>query len=379
MAGNFFQTAVDCMVKTQQTDTFGSVSGITLGQEAVNYFNGTITDPTNPTKWAKGPNGGQGEFGYWVDDYGWWGLAFLRAYQNADFLGYNSGLKEDLATNAKNCWEALHACWDNTEITWVDPNNNQHAITGGIPNTWDDSLILAGRNCVTNECYWLLSSFLASTFSEDASHYLDPNTNFNNFFAQGTNPNILLNSNGLVLERFFGMRSPNQRSTWPNTQYPNWTWLGDQGLFFGCCWNDPERGSGNFDSAQAMAIFNAVQANCITANGVLHEDLAPYAEFQLDYACGKGTLMRYLTNINDSDHQMGGSGRFDNFFTTNAVAVWKNRTANGYFPFYWDRESAEPTTWGYNQVTANAVLHAAGLCAINATLPWMENHSIDLV
>jgi hypothetical protein len=223
MAGNFFHTAVDCMVITQQKDTFGCLSGTTLGQEAIKFFTEAMTVP--PAKWGEKDN----PLGYWVDDYGWWGLAFLRAYQNADFLGYTS-FKEDLATNAKNCWTALNACWNNTEVTWVDSNNKEHTITGGIPNTWDDSIKLAGRNCVTNECYWLLSIFLTSTFSADGNNYLDPNAN--NFFAQGTNPNILFNRNGLVLERFFGMRSSNQRLSWPNTDNPNWTWLGDQGLFF---------------------------------------------------------------------------------------------------------------------------------------------------
>jgi hypothetical protein len=372
MAGNLFHTAVDCMVKTQQKDD-GFIPGTTLGQEALKFFiDATTTNPSvPPAQWGEE----NGPLGYWVDDYGWWGLALLRAYQNADFLGYTS-FKEDLATNSKNCWTALNARWNNTAVTWVDSNNSQHTITGGIPNTWDDSITLAGRNSVTNECYWLLSSFLASTFSGDGNNYLDPNTNFNNFFAQGTNPNILFNSNRLVLERFFGMRSPNQRWSWPNTDHPNWTWLGDQGLFFGCCWNNPEFGPGNFGSDQATAIFNAVQSNNITANGVLHEDLAPYAQFQLDYACGKGTLMRYLTDTNDLDHRMGGSGRFDGFLKTNAIAVWKNQIA-GCFPYYWDKEATEPTGWGYNQQIANAVLHAAGLCAINATLPWMENDSID--
>ena len=137
MAGNFFHTAVDCMVRTQQKDAFGSVPGTTLGQEALKFFvDATTKDPpVPPAKWGEQ----NGPLGYWVDDYGWWGLAFLRAYQNADFLGYTS-FKEDLATNAKNCWTALHTCWNNTGVTWVDSNNNQHTITGGIPNTFKSRL-----------------------------------------------------------------------------------------------------------------------------------------------------------------------------------------------------------------------------------------------
>ena len=43
-----------------------------------------------------------------------------------------------------------------------------------------------------------------------------------------------------------------------------------------------EFGPGNFGSDQALAILKAVQANKASiVNGVLHEDLAPYAQFQL--------------------------------------------------------------------------------------------------
>src|SRR6516162_2129770 len=152
MAGNAFQTAIECMVNIGQKDTFG------LGQDAVAYFNNAITDPNNPTQWAARPTGEKGEFVYWVDDYGWWGDLFIYSYNNADALGYSSEFKDALLLNAEHCWEALNACWDPSEISWTDIVGPlhvavQHTITGGIPNISDDTQKnseLAGRNCVTN-------------------------------------------------------------------------------------------------------------------------------------------------------------------------------------------------------------------------------------
>jgi hypothetical protein len=116
-----------------------------------------------------------------------------------------------------------------------------------------------------------------------------------------------------------------------------------------------------------------------TADGtVLHEDLAPWNQYRLDYACGKGTLMRNLMYLTIDYHNFGGQkSPYDDFIRSNAVAVWKNQTTDGFFPFYWDKESLEPTDWGYDQTTANAVLHAAGLSAINAAGVNWWNDNID--
>ena len=360
MAGNTFHTAVDCLVQLQQPDT------VELSRQALNYFNGFKTDP---------------KFNPWVDDYGWWGIAFMEAYVNAVQLGYDASLQADLLTNAKYCWGALHNAWDDSQVEWVDSNGNAHSITGGIPNTTNDALRLAGRNCVTNECYWYLSSVLADI----DRGYLDPKKNANNFFAQADTPthNILFDSNGLVLERFFGMRSPDQQNSWPNTENPTWTWLGDQGLFAVCCYfNKQGLSTGNFNGTQAAAILSVVQAkktkqvtlpDKAVLNHVLHEDLAPYQQFVTDYACGKGTFMRYLNLIRIKS----GTSNYDQLIRDNAVALWANQLTGGLYPYYWGGESPEPpsTSWQYPQATVEAVLHAAGLSAMTAAVPLSSGAS----
>jgi hypothetical protein len=352
MAGNFFHTAVDSMSRAGLQDTNN------LGQEALDYFGGFVKDTTNPRNWRQ-------EYGYWVDDYGWWGIAFMHAYLASNKLGYGSTMQAQFAKNAGNCWEALNACWDNSPINW-QMDGKSYTITGGIPNTLGDAT-LAGRNCVTNECYWRLSSFLGRIFGQ---HYLDPNANANNFFLQAKTQSILFNGSGLVYERFLGL---------PNTDYPDWTWLGDQGLFaISCYFNLP--GTPVFDGTQAKSTINAVQTNNKTATGVLHEDVAPYNQFRLDYACGKGTFMRNLAYVNDDQHNQFQAGPYDPYIKLNAMAVWRNQRSDGSFPYYWDAEVQEPNPdyWGYTPtITANAVLHAAGLSAINAALPWLKDQSID--
>jgi hypothetical protein len=97
-----------------------------------------------------------------------------------------------------------------------------------------------------------------------------------------------------VYERFLGF---------PNTDHQEWTWVGDQGLFAVSCYFNRQGTSGVFDWKQATGSVKAVQTNKKTASGVLREDLAPYSEYTLDYACGKGTFMRCLAYINDDLHQ----------------------------------------------------------------------------
>ena len=359
MAGNLFHTVVEGMVKVGlQHDTYN------IGKEALEYFDECIPKTAKPREWRD-------KCGFWVDDYGWWGIAFMQAYSASDTLNYDPSMKQKFALYAQDCWEALNACWNTTPISWKK-NGTQYTITGGIPNTSNGSPMLAGRNCVTNECYWRLSSILGQTFGDD---YLDSKANANDFFLQAKAQSILFDPSLLVYERFFGL---------PKTEHADWTWLGDQGLFAICCYFNKQGTPGVFDQAQAINIIDHVQTNKKkkTASGVLHEELAPYSQYQLDYGCGKGTFMRNLAIINDARHRGSPSeAPYDSYIKLNAMAVWKNRQPDGIFPYYWDAESPEPdpTSWEYRQDTANAVLHAAGLSALNASLPWLEDQPIDKV
>src|SRR6516225_9957880 len=146
----------------------------------------------------------------------------------------SASCSENSATPDKVPGRTLNACWDPSEISWtysVGPLHVavQHTITGGIPNISDDTQKnseLAGRNCVTNEVFWRLSTNLYNAAGPH-SHYLNADANVNKLFGQAKNQNILFDDNGLVFERFYGL---------PKSSQPTWTWLGDQGLFLSCCY-----------------------------------------------------------------------------------------------------------------------------------------------
>src|SRR5882724_1378872 len=92
MAGNLFHTAVESMRRANlQKDTYG------IGKEALAYFEESIPNTANPRGWRH-------KYGFWVDDYGWWGIAFCHAYLASDQLRYGPSMKKKFALYAKNCW-----------------------------------------------------------------------------------------------------------------------------------------------------------------------------------------------------------------------------------------------------------------------------------
>jgi hypothetical protein len=188
MAANAFHTAVDCARRLHIKDSYS------FAKDSVEFFEKKVPDQSDPAKWGT-------KYGFWVDDYGWWGVAFVTAYNFADALGYDADLKEKLGRYGVNCWTALHACWDDTPKVW-SVGSKRVSITGGIPNTTGDGA-LTGRNAVTNECFWRLSEMVALAFG---SQYLDSKTNEAHFFDQGKNQGVLYDIDVLVLQRFLETR-----------------------------------------------------------------------------------------------------------------------------------------------------------------------------
>lgn len=371
MAGNAFHSAIKCLVGLGIPDTYS------FGLTAQAFFSGIVKAQPNPADWGNqdtNPSNPNHGLGYWVDDYAWWGLAFADAFENADLLGYNSEFKTTLGQFAKNCWIAMNARWDCGAVPSYPSIPTVYPVVpifGGIPNT-TSAQQLAGKNCVTNASFWRLSQRLYKLF--DDMTYIFPNEQA--FFVQAINQYLLYQSApgpdmALVLQCFAGMQQSN----------PNWVWLGDQGLLSACLFFEQYP---VYLGSKPPYVVNLVLSQKIK-NNQLYEDLAPpeVSNYWLDYACGKGTFMRYLAEVNNSIHNNSvppwwwGGGVYDTQILNIAKGLWANRQAKGLFPFYWDISDQPSISWGYSTEVSNIVLHASGLSAISATLPWQKDTSID--
>jgi hypothetical protein len=341
MCANTLHVALDYLIAAVKPDTYNLI------EDAFKLFDQKLLDAKidfkDPTTWKTG--------GYWVDDYGWWGIALTKAYIFAQTLGYND-LKDKLQTYATNCWIGMHTAWDPSPMENTDPNVH---ISGGIWNcNHCPGVTLAGRNCVTNEVYWLLSHLASATFG---SKFNDSNSNEAVWFHQAKANNVLFDANNLVLERFKGTGG-----------YPGYTWLGDQGLFSTGCVINSDSNAPDLNLALAEATIKAVKDHK-TTNDVLSEARFSDSTFNLDYAGGKGIFIRNLGYLNYDSHASGMGPTYDDWIQTNASAVLKNQLPTGYFPYWWAKEKHEPTDWGsYPADVVNAVLQASGQSALTACI-----------
>ena len=216
--------------------------------------------------------------GPWLDDFGWWGLALQKAYENAGALGYDQPFSKLLLTMADACWEALRGSWDS--INGGAYNSQAIDPKTGTP------VALTGKNCVTNETLWLLSQCLHLS-DPDQPKYVDQNVLSQNWFLKAYQNGNLLSKDNLVLERPKDI---------PNGMYPpNWTWIGDQGLFISACTGSI--GAGGDDLSDLVRqVQAAVQSQLRDSVHVIHDHNVPilFTQYTLDYATGKGIYLRCM-------------------------------------------------------------------------------------
>jgi hypothetical protein len=256
--------------------------------------------------------------------------------------------------------------WDNS------PLPNLPAISGGIWNNKGGSGYLAGRNCVTNEVYWLLSYFLS--VAQNDKKYIDPYTDVAAWFSQAKTQGVLFDSGGLVIERFKGTED----SRYKDHNMDGYTWIGDQALFLRCCMHVTSPNVSNLNREQSAATISAVLSQK-TSNKVLSEALCPDSDFCLDYAGGKGIFMRHLGALNNDNHQSPPplSGiTYDDQIKANASAVWNHKLPNGNFHYWWEKPEDEAIDWGYPPDVVANVLHASGLSALTACIPYMAGEEV---
>lgn len=321
---------------------------------------------------------------WWRDDYSWWGNAFMFAVANRQQLGYgnssNDPLFDNLVRAAQDCWDKLEDNWRNTNYNGngEDHADGKAAITGGVFNTLTQPGDMAGRNCVTNEGYWILSHYLAAMFPTNpmyAQSQADELAWFQKWVNWNDPPNRngLIDANGLVLERPLG-----------NATVPDWYWTGDQGLFMHALAMPGQNPQGL--GITPVGIAKSVIRSQSDAGGVLHENMgfaAQLGQFVADYATGKGIFMRCLAQLNGAT-----SGQpFTSWIVGNARAVWRSRSMPGdRFAFNWNAlvqpqpPLPEPVVLRNppkSETLCNLIMQTAGLEALSAALMFAPDEAVD--
>jgi hypothetical protein len=279
------------------------------------------------------------ESGIWVDDFGWWAIAFILAAQNDGVLGLEK-MRDRLLRGAEHCWKLMGFGWD---------TKNTGPVEGGVWNT-EEKKPMSGRNCVTNEVFWLTSLRLYQ-FAKDR-RYLDPTKGVEGvndqpvgavdavkFFQHAHERKLLFIQYSpeqvfLVRERFDEVES--------GLNKPDWFWAGDQGLFIACCHEDEQTVKSPTFKDMANKIADAVLERMTDSAGVLHDQVSPDEWFVRDYATGKGVLFDYFGFLAAGQRL---DSKYPQFMLNNAAAVWNSRIKSGemkdQFLFNW-RQPAQP-------------------------------------
>lgn len=343
-AGNALHTVVDHFLVTNQKDTDGFL------KTAHKIY-------TNLS--AKG--------GWWVDDYSWWGNAFMLAINNRSQLGYgdttNDSFFQELLTDAQTCWSKINAHWRNTAYNATENDNsagNSSTITGGTYNNQPDGddPPMSGRNSVTNEGFWMLSSSLNQYFNNKDSRYSDKAAAEQQWFKEWLGiPGGILNSDGFVLERPLG-----------NATDPAWYWTGDQGLFMNACQ----------DHIRATQIAKLVIQKRVDGDGVLHEYLGfmnaeRLRQFEGDYATGKGIFMRNLAILNVNTPGQP----YTNFIKKNAAALIRNLGVGSQFSYNWNFDRYPDYEGRYLSSKGDPldklIMQACGIDALSAAIRFSSD------
>jgi hypothetical protein len=109
IAANTFQTFMDYWIATQQPPEQQPDKQISRG--AVQYFHKTVKADATRDDLKALTNKGLDSNGPWLDDYGWWGNAFMTALENAGALGMSPDDIEVAQKSAEDCWQIMNYGW----------------------------------------------------------------------------------------------------------------------------------------------------------------------------------------------------------------------------------------------------------------------------
>jgi len=348
---------------------------------------------------------------WWADDFGWWGVACLTAREYLLSIGD--------AQSAENYLELAQQCWTEMQAHGYDCSDFAQPVPHGCENS--STTIEGGtKNTVTNANLFLLSVRLycaaastqnnqlaAACLSVAYSQYLW----FSRWFeSQYDYLRVIPSfSAGLVQER--PIASPSYERKDHPTWESGWIWTGDQGLLLAALieifeirdalymWISTQHVA-NFDrtvfekdvTGYVKLIVTGIKSLLFGSTFSPTDSVVREAPFNSsfisdpkDYVCGRGVLMRYLSETSANPFV---KGQFNKRIATTAAAAWAScDTANNQFGARWNPgndlafNKQFAASWGNGDIEVtwdfppqpdppcNAILQATGLDVLGAAIP----------
>ena len=224
----------------------------------------------------------------YLDDEGWWALAWIDAYdltKNKDYLAMAESIFADMSTE-----------WDNT-------------CGGGIWWSKDRNY----KNAIANELFLSVAAHLANRSSGAKRREYRTWGNREWKWFEGTG---MINAKGLVNDGLKIARAAGAAASCTNNGRTTWTY--NQGVVLGGL---AELSSANHDPAPRQAaekIATAAINQLVDTNGILHDPCEP--KCGADGVQFKGIFVRNLLLLNQLRPQVA----YETFIDKNADALWKN-------------------------------------------------------
>jgi hypothetical protein len=290
----------------------------------------------------------------WRDDYGWWGLAFANACQNAESLELDADIKEMCKYEATRCWELLYqsadenrrfstteedvligagfACWNGRTasaqeyLEFHKTNRDPDKHYDPVPNT------------VTNIGFCALSIALFNIAGD--TKYADAMAATLTWFLKfKPHDKMLVNAAHLVVET----TNPAAHQPWCHDKARGWT--ADQGVFLHCLYealkiiNKLNKHTNLVDPLQKLMneledAYRDQTNTLIGTDSILREyetdDSLPmgdsnYSNFNDNYATGPGVFMRYLGRFYFKINDKNATGKLEKVLHASAEGAWNHR------------------------------------------------------
>ena len=261
----------------------------------------------------------------WTDDDGWWGLAWVDAYDYAKV--YDPDHAERYLTQAKDIFGYMAAQWETEDCG------------GGL---WQNQKPTHTKDAIANEVFLSLGAALYRRTGEKA--YGEWAMREWKWFS-GTG---MINADHLVDDHLSSSKSPK-----PCAPQHGQFWTYNQGVILGGLTDiyesnkaaNPKLAEGFLKQATAIADC-VIDKRCGGDAGISRFPLVD-ARGVLTEACGtnpctygpsyqfKGIFMRNLAQLNKV------TGKYTAFLAANAASVWEqDRNSENLFGFYWDAPPA---------------------------------------